>query len=442
MPLDPSFYIDFLKPKYRNQKIGATIPREYVLEPYEKILRVIHKYFTCEGRFDRVYQYHIRLLMHFTGKIPLNLPFYLYRSLGKMADRVQARVDQLKSSLFHFSLVKLLVVEELRKLNRDWDSFLTSTNISLDPKGDTPLSAEKSTSNSSGVKGGGVAERGKGKEIENPSPSQPVLKKRRKLQFTDEPKETQAPSKPLTRSSARRFPIPTVQTEFVEFAAQEIDEEQVKPGEKDSDVKEMQQQLKKSQHIIAQLYQENRELKRKLTEKTLEAQTPQRKASPMQEMSKGRKIRKIPETTVAAKPTSPLTRSSARKSSPDIQGKQAASQKSPTSPTEGEKNIRWLNKQLREAQDEIIKLREERRLSDDRAMRHFKECIPARENACATLSNAQSKLKRNATLLRQVGNLKRQNLSLRKENRALRLQVKLDEEAKDKLNLLAEVAEI
>jgi hypothetical protein len=29
-------------------------------------------------------------------------------------------------------------------------------------------------------------------------------------------------------------------------------------------------------------------------------------------------------------------------------------------------------------------------------MKHFKECKPARENACATLSNAQSKLKRNA----------------------------------------------
>jgi hypothetical protein len=143
MPLDPVFYTDFLKPKYRKQKFGATIPREYVLEHYEKLLRVIQRYFTCEGIFDRVYQYHIRLLMHFTGKSLLNLPFYLYRSLGKMADKVQARADQLKSSLFHFSLVKLLVIEELRKMNMDWDSFLASTNIPLDPKGDTPLSAEK-----------------------------------------------------------------------------------------------------------------------------------------------------------------------------------------------------------------------------------------------------------------------------------------------------------
>jgi hypothetical protein len=143
MPLDPTFYTDFLKPKYIKHRFGITIPRECILEHYESLLRVVQCYFTCEGRFDRVYLYHIRLLMHFTWKNPLNLPFYLYKSLGKMTDMVQARADQLKSSLFHFSLVKLLVVEELKKSNRDWDSFLTSTNISLDPKGDTPSSAEK-----------------------------------------------------------------------------------------------------------------------------------------------------------------------------------------------------------------------------------------------------------------------------------------------------------
>jgi hypothetical protein len=48
-----------------------------------------------------------------------------------------------------------------------------------------------------------------------------------------------------------------------------------------------------------------------------------------------------------------------------------------------------LNKKLREAQDKIFKkLREEKRISYDRSMKHFKECKPARENACATLSNA------------------------------------------------------
>jgi hypothetical protein len=77
MPLDPVFYTDFLKPEYKKHKFGANIPRECILEHYEKLLRVVQRYFTCEGKFDKVYQYHKRILMHFTGKNPLNLPFYL-----------------------------------------------------------------------------------------------------------------------------------------------------------------------------------------------------------------------------------------------------------------------------------------------------------------------------------------------------------------------------
>jgi hypothetical protein len=88
MPLYISCYMDFIKPKYQNWKIGADIPSEYLLEHFEKLLKIIRKYFTCEGIFDKVYPYHIRLLMHFTGKNPLNLPFFLCRSLTKMADSV------------------------------------------------------------------------------------------------------------------------------------------------------------------------------------------------------------------------------------------------------------------------------------------------------------------------------------------------------------------
>jgi len=68
MPLDSILYTNFLKPRYKKQNFGATIPRECILEHYERLLRVIQRYFTYEGRFDRVYQYHIRILMHFTEK--------------------------------------------------------------------------------------------------------------------------------------------------------------------------------------------------------------------------------------------------------------------------------------------------------------------------------------------------------------------------------------
>jgi hypothetical protein len=59
-----------------------------------------------------------------------------------------------------------------------------------------------------------------------------------------------------------------------------------------------------------------------------------------------------------------------------------------------------LKKHLREAQDVIIETREEKRISEERIMETFKECIPDIDDACASLSDAQSKLKRNSALLR------------------------------------------
>ena len=119
MQLDMSHYHDFLNPKFRNSKFGATIPREFLLKSHSDLLRVIQKFFTCEGKFDKVRQYHIRILMHFTRKKPLNIPFYLFRSLGKMANKVHLRKQQGDAILFNFSLIKLLVLEELRNRNQD-----------------------------------------------------------------------------------------------------------------------------------------------------------------------------------------------------------------------------------------------------------------------------------------------------------------------------------
>jgi hypothetical protein len=119
MQLDLSYCHEFVKPEFRNTDFGATIPRELILENHSNFLRVIQRFFTCEERFTRVYQYHIRLLMHFTSRKPLNLPYYLFRSLDKMDDKVQVRKYQGEPSLFHFSFINLLVLEELRKRNHD-----------------------------------------------------------------------------------------------------------------------------------------------------------------------------------------------------------------------------------------------------------------------------------------------------------------------------------
>lgn len=92
MELDASHYKDFVKPQYKG-KYGPTFPRNYMLKHHSKPWKVIQRYFTCEGHFSRGYQYHIRLLMHLTRKRSLNLPRYLFKSVGKVAEKslVQGR---------------------------------------------------------------------------------------------------------------------------------------------------------------------------------------------------------------------------------------------------------------------------------------------------------------------------------------------------------------
>lgn len=55
MPCDIDNYKHLFKPKYKNKGYGAIVPREYPLEPYKELLKVIMRNVTCEGRFGRIY---------------------------------------------------------------------------------------------------------------------------------------------------------------------------------------------------------------------------------------------------------------------------------------------------------------------------------------------------------------------------------------------------
>ena len=58
-----------------------------------------------------------------------------------MSDKVQAKPIASSPSLFHSSLIKLLVLEELSKIGKTWESFLTSNHYEVtspSPKRPTP----------------------------------------------------------------------------------------------------------------------------------------------------------------------------------------------------------------------------------------------------------------------------------------------------------------
>jgi len=123
---------DFLMAEHKGADLTDGVPKSWLEKPYQQFLKIIQRFFTCEGRYDTVRQYHFRLLLHFTGREMLDIPFYLYRSLGKMSDKIQKMPQTAEKHLFHFGLMKLLVLEELRKLGRDWNTLLLLADYQLE----------------------------------------------------------------------------------------------------------------------------------------------------------------------------------------------------------------------------------------------------------------------------------------------------------------------
>jgi len=85
---------------------------------------MIQVYITCEGMYGRTMLYQFRLILHFTGNTPLNMPFYLLKSLTKMDSKVQAKPQTTSNSLFHHGLIKLIVLEELGRRKKTLDYLL------------------------------------------------------------------------------------------------------------------------------------------------------------------------------------------------------------------------------------------------------------------------------------------------------------------------------
>ena len=71
-----------------------------------------------------VFLYHMRFLFHIAGMETLNLPFFLLKSLTNMLAKIRTQRAASEYSLYHQYLIKLLVEEEIRKINQSWDHFL------------------------------------------------------------------------------------------------------------------------------------------------------------------------------------------------------------------------------------------------------------------------------------------------------------------------------
>jgi hypothetical protein len=91
---------------------------------WRNIMFILQKHVTCEGRYGLVFYYHLRLLLHFVKGYEINMSFYLLSSLKKMVLTIYKSSRNVERSLYHYGLIKLLIVAKLQQLDDTWDDFL------------------------------------------------------------------------------------------------------------------------------------------------------------------------------------------------------------------------------------------------------------------------------------------------------------------------------
>ena len=114
----------FLIDAHQDPDWSKGIPRRWVWSRFRDLLIVVQIFVPCEGRYGITLLYHMRFLLHFHDDQPLNLPFFLLRSLTKMESKVQHHPTNLDNIIFHHGLVKILVEDHLRSRRKTWDRFL------------------------------------------------------------------------------------------------------------------------------------------------------------------------------------------------------------------------------------------------------------------------------------------------------------------------------
>ena len=71
----------YLKPEHEHIGWTPTIHISYFKPEWKHVITTFQHYIICEGRFFTVHKYQMRFLVHISGAKPMNLPFFLHRSL-------------------------------------------------------------------------------------------------------------------------------------------------------------------------------------------------------------------------------------------------------------------------------------------------------------------------------------------------------------------------
>jgi hypothetical protein len=210
----------YLKPERKDLIWKKDIPVSFLEEKWKQLLKAIMVYITCEGRYNRVMIYHFKLMNHFTGRNPLNLPYFLHRSLSKMAHQVKAKPNKVAGRLSHHGLIKLLVCELLQRRGKEWNYFLFWNDFQTDvqPEGKKSPHSKKSSTPRSGKRRRRAISP---VPVNQPSPSSKLNKTKKKLNFSSE--TDKAKESPVNKSILN-----------LPYTDSEDEEHQIETGHEDS----------------------------------------------------------------------------------------------------------------------------------------------------------------------------------------------------------------
>ena len=90
--LEKFHYEPYIKPGYMKH-LGIVFPFRFLRDEFAPLMKLIIQYFSCEGRYARLFAYHIRLLMHFTRVRMMNIPYFIYRNIERMVIFVQKKTS-------------------------------------------------------------------------------------------------------------------------------------------------------------------------------------------------------------------------------------------------------------------------------------------------------------------------------------------------------------
>ena len=108
-------------------KLRTGVPVKFLKPEWRVYYEILVRYVTCCGRYSHLHLYHLRLLLAVKG-CKLNLPFYLWQSLKKMAQSVRNFTNP-DNSLCHHGLIKILLQFQLAARGVSWDKFLADCNL-------------------------------------------------------------------------------------------------------------------------------------------------------------------------------------------------------------------------------------------------------------------------------------------------------------------------